>query len=73
MTGGVPGGGEIAVAEGDVARLGMRTSLMTLDLLLAVLPPDGSGYADAAAEACILSRRIGTATADFAEMMRMAR
>lgn len=72
MTGSVPEGGEIAAAEGDAARLGMRTSLMTLDLLLAALPPDGHGYAGAAAEARSLSRRIGTATADFAEMMRKA-
>ena len=59
-------------AGDDPARLGLRTSLMTLNLLLSSVPPGGAGFADAASEARGLSRRIAVATDHFGDVMRLA-
>lgn len=69
MSGVIPDGGEIMAADGDLAKLGTRTSLMALNLLMSMVPAGGSGFADAAAEARVLARRMETATADFAAVM----
>lgn len=72
MSGVIPEEGGTKAVEGDLARLGLRTSLMTLDLLLSAVPSNPPGYADAAAEARILSRRIDVAAGDFLDVMRKA-
>lgn len=65
-----PGEGGANTVEGDLARLGLRTSLMTLNLLISAVPMTASGFANAAAEAHCLSRRAARATDDFGEAMR---
>ncbi|AUN31461.1 hypothetical protein [Niveispirillum cyanobacteriorum] len=72
MSGVIPEEGGSHGSGDDPARLGLRTSLMTLNLLLSSLPAGASGFADAAADARCLSRRIATATGDFSEVMRKA-
>ena len=72
MTGRIPDEGEILSADGDLAGLGTRTSLMALNLALSMIPSAETGFADAATEARILARRMEAATADFAEVMRKA-
>ena len=65
-----PGEGGADTVDGDLARLGLRTSLMTLNLLLSAVPAAAAGFADAAAEARCLSLRAARATDDFSEAMR---
>jgi hypothetical protein len=72
MSGVIPEEGGSQGTGDDVARLGLRTSLMTLNLLLSSVPAGVSGFGDAAADARCLSRRIATATDDFGEVMRKA-
>jgi hypothetical protein len=72
MSGVIPEEGGSQGPSDDVARLGLRTSLMTLNLLLSSLPVGASGFADAAADARCLSRRIATATDDFGDVMLKA-
>lgn len=69
MSGVIPDGGEIMAADGDLAKLGTRTSLMALNLLMAMVPSGSGGFADAATEARLLARRMEAATADFAAVM----
>lgn len=52
--------------------LGSRTSLMALDLLLRLVPHGEVGFADAAAEARELARRVQTATKDYRAAMETA-
>ncbi len=56
------GGSDIV---GRLSQLSNRTSLMVIDATLGALPADGQGYADAAAEIRVLSRRMMQATQDF--------
>lgn len=72
MSGVIPEEGGDQGTGDDPVRLGLRTSLMTLNLLLSSLPTGASGFADAAADARCLSRRIATATDDFRDVMRKA-
>jgi hypothetical protein len=72
MTGVIPEEERAETVDGDLARLGMRTSLMALNLLLATVPPGPVGFHDAAAEARILSRRVASAADDFKDVMRRA-
>lgn len=72
MSGVIPEEGGSEGRGDDPARLGLRTSLMTLNLLISSLPTGASGFADAAADARCLSRRIAAATGDFGDVMRKA-
>ncbi len=72
MSGVIPEEGGSQGPGDDPARLGLRTSLMTLNLLLSSVPTGTAGFADAAADARCLSRRIATATEDFCDLMRVA-
>ncbi|OYQ34964.1 hypothetical protein CHU95_10350 [Niveispirillum lacus] len=69
MSGVIPEEGDKHGPGDDPARLGLRTSLMTLNLLLSSLPTGASGFADAAADARCLSRRIARAVGDFGDVM----
>lgn len=57
--------------DGQLAQLGNRTSLLALDTLLALTPAGEKGFADAATEARILSRRVLSATRDYREAMHV--
>ncbi len=72
MSGVIPEEGGSQGTGDDLARLGLRTSLMTLNLLISSVPAGTSGFADAAADARCLSRRIATAAGDFHDVMRKA-
>ncbi|MFV3129840.1 hypothetical protein [Niveispirillum sp. KHB5.9] len=72
MNGVIPEGDGVGGVGDDLAQLGTRTSLMTLNLLLSIVPEDGIGFADAAAAARSLSRRIDAAAGNFEEIMRKA-
>ncbi len=72
MSGVIPEEGGNQGTGDDPARLGLRTSLMTLNLLLSSLPTGTSGFADAATDARCLSRRIARATDDFGDVVRKA-
>ncbi|MFY8092129.1 MAG: hypothetical protein ACOVN0_01485 [Niveispirillum sp.] len=72
MAGVIPEEGGSQGPGDDPARLGLRTSLLTLNLLLSSVPAGPRGFADAAADARCLSRRIATAADDICEVMRKA-
>lgn len=72
MTGLIPEEGDSQGTGDDPARLGLRTSLMTLNLLLSSVPTGAAGFADAATDARCLSRRIATAADDIRDVMRKA-
>ena len=72
MSGVIPEEGGSQGPGDDPARLGLRTSLMTLNLLLSSVPTGAGGFADAATDARCLSRRIATAADDFSDVMRKA-
>ena len=50
---------------GRLSQMSNRTNLMVIDATLNVLPKDGQGFADAAAEIRALSRRMMQAAQDF--------
>ena len=66
MSGVIPEEGGSEGHGDDPAQLGLRTSLMTLNLLISSLPTGASGFARC------LSRRIAAATGDFGDVMRKA-
>lgn len=52
-----------------LSRIANRTTLMSIDALLASLPRQDHGYVDAAMEAKILSRRLQAASDDLRAAM----
>lgn len=64
---------EVSGTEAELSRLGLRTSLLTLDTLLRLAPgPGGFPVQEAAQDARLLARRIQVATQDMQAVLAKA-